>query len=104
VTRCEQPDGGAWTCAVVPAAEAAAFDNLLADVRDQVTRSAVTTRDGVVTGRAAHCFTLTSPDEGSREICLTDDGIPVLVSSPTGRFELLDLKRSVSPSVFTPPA
>jgi hypothetical protein len=99
---CQQPPGGAFTCGLINATEATAFDslrvNLLAELADQE----VEVRDDTIDEQPVRCFTVASAT--TSELCVTEDGIIATITAPEGSFELIEADGDVDASVFTPPA
>jgi hypothetical protein len=99
---CTREGEGAWTCTGIPGDQTAATDSLARQVTSQVGEGPVTVRDARVAGVDVRCFSL--PVSGATaEVCVTDKGVPALISSEGSRIELVDLTSEVAAAVFTPP-
>jgi hypothetical protein len=99
---CTKEGQGAWTCTGIPSDQTSATDSLARQVTDQIGEGPVTVRTARVAGVDVRCFSL--PVSGATaEVCVTEKGIPALISSAGSRIELVELTSEVPSSVFTPP-
>jgi hypothetical protein len=102
VVLCQQPPGGEYSCGLVSEDQATAFEELRANLLDDLGDQEVVVEEDEIDGRAVRCFAIAVATGG--EICATDEGLLVRIASPEGSFELLDAEMEVDDAVFTPPA
>jgi hypothetical protein len=63
----------------------------------------VTATDEDINGTAVRCYEIVRPD-GTNELCLTDDGVPMRLSTQGQELSATAVDHEVSDDVFTPPA
>ncbi len=103
VVLCQEPPGGTYTCGLVSESETTAFDELRSSLVEGLAGQDVEVREGTIDGRDVRCFGIAAAST-SNEVCVTDEGVLVRISSPEGTFKLLDVETEVDDAVFTPPA
>ncbi len=90
--RCDRVSDGADTPASV-------LDRFASDLEGRQ----VAVRNERVKGRPARCFTAAGGGADTK-VCVTLEGLLVLVASDGARLELVELSEKVDDAVFTPPA
>lgn len=98
---CSRRDDEDWTCS--SSSTEASPDGLFGTVVDQLSGAAVEASDDEVDGREVRCFRFDAAD-GTGEMCVTADGIPVRAVVGDSGLELVDTDDDVDDSVFDPPA
>jgi hypothetical protein len=101
-TFCTQHDSAAWSCHPVPNSTSVGIAAIEATVAAATTGQSVAVSDTTMAGRKVRCFDVgAGPD--ALKLCATLNGIPVLVSNATVRYELATLDSRVPASSFTAP-
>jgi len=88
-------------CRALPGADLSATDPL-GEMVGRIAESDVTHERTTIDRRDVDCFTLDAP-EGTTELCVTEDGIPVRVEAEGSLLRLVVLDEEVPSAVFTPP-
>ena len=102
VILCQQPPDGEYSCGLVSEQQATAFEDLRTNLIRDLAGQEVEVQADEINGRAVRCFAIAVAAES--EICATDEGLLVRITSPEGSFELLEAEMEVDDEVFTPPA
>lgn len=103
ITRCARLETE-WQCAPSPYEPGTPVpgDLSLGAIGEDIGDREVTVRDADVDGRPARCFTITEAT-GSFDLCVSSEGIPLLIDSPEAELRLVVLEHEVDPSAFDPP-
>lgn len=101
---CQRVAGADWVCqrtatAAASSDAAGVFDAAVANLNAKV----VTATDQRVADRDARCYSIAGA-EGTVEICVTPDGLPVRLSSSGSQIVLSGYDPEVPDDAFTPPA
>jgi hypothetical protein len=102
---CARSSSADWTCyeASSTATEAGEPAGLVEAAAGDLGGKEVTSEATEIGGHDAVCYTIVG-DDGTSEICVTDEGIPVALSAQGARVEVTTLERSVDDEAFEPPA
>ena len=102
---CTQLDNAAWSCQPVTGSAGGA-DSLATSLETSVQAAtngqSVVVTSKTVSGRKASCFTIGNPRTGL-QICITADGVPVLISNPVLSYQLTTLDGKIPGSTFKLP-
>jgi hypothetical protein len=100
----------AATCFSAPTEAGQGPEQIIADMETVLTDpnvDIVSTSSRKIAGEDTKCYTVQSPDEGESEVCMTDEGVPLLsketVAGGEMTMEATDFSRDVSDSDFEPP-
>jgi len=102
VISCSQPFGAVWTCVSSPDLRSS-LDTLDPIPEGALDGERVTKQSRTVAGESAHCFAVEIPNETTSEVCVSDDGIPLLLKSDGYETKLISLERTVAGDAFVPP-
>lgn len=103
VISCMQSGDGPWSCSSSPELRGS-LDALGPVPEGALDGERVAKRRTTIAGEPAGCFTVEVPAEGASDVCVTTDGIPLLLTSGGSQTELLSLERTVEDDAFEPPA
>jgi hypothetical protein len=103
---CSKQPGRDWTCEEFSRLEgqAGTAAGLVESAAANLGGAEVTRATATIAGREAQCFSITEVGGEKREVCITDEGIPVRVQIGTNLFEADVVETEVDSDAFDLPA
>jgi hypothetical protein len=102
---CQREAEGPWACQRAASVGTENGDpvGLIEAAAANLQGAAVTGTDEEIGGTAVRCYAIERPD-GSSELCLTEDGVPMRLATEGQVLTASGVDREVAGDVFTPPA